>query len=550
MPDDLSSPTLKADFLSWTLRNLCRDWREGARTWVNLHLNLYMYEPGKHLCCHPRCFAAASISADTALPERWCCWQCHLPQPDGGHYKSLWPTLSKFVWHWYECHHTEWTDAWDSVAIHLNLTCGDLAFALLGVDLHDCPLPFTDDARRALLASLPWRKGGHNPKIFAQPWCMQNEDPFTPHPPAGPPPSYLKGSATSKGKGKGKSSKDSSHFGPIRPFPSASASASGPYRSLPSLNADPSTSGVTRKSPPTAKPKASSSAQPAPVVRLQSLPGPAIVHADGSRFKMDGPVPKGFTRMGWLHPVEKWGGAIKDEISAYALPFVNMMEYSRSRPAWHLRWTEAGDLMTWLLACEEHAFYLFATKVLASLCITTPSRFSGQDRELLFVMAQVCDGDLFDELARVQTFKFSDGKSLYVAAVIDHVRSILKLIEGSSARRLYLPQGTNLGGDASARFGPSPLQVVRFLPLLLASSWLWLDALACTLSIYLTSLGSQCFLVLVGLCPLSCVQCSLFLLVHSCFTTYFLSLVAGLFAFLIYFAGIGSFAFAFAPLLA
>ena len=434
MPDDLSSPTLKADFLSWTLRNLCRDWREGARTWVNLHLNLYMYEPGKYLCCHPRCFAAASISADTALPERWCCWQCHLPQPDGGHYKSLWPTLSKFVWHWYECHHTEWTDAWDSVAIHLNLTCGDLAFALLGVDLHDCPLPFTDDARRALPASLPWRSGGHNPKIFGQPWCMQNEDPFTPHPPAGPPPSYLKGSATSKGKGKGKSSKDSSHFGPIRPLPSASASASGPYKSLPSLNADPSTSGVTRKSPPTAKPKASSSAQPAPVVRLQSLPGPAIVHADGSRFKMDGPVPKGFTRMGWLDPVEKWGGAIKDEISAYALPFVNMMEYSRSRPAWHLRWTEAGDLMTWLLACEEHAFYLFATKVLASLCITTPSRFSGQDRELLFVMAQVCDGDLTDELARVQRFKFADGKSLYVAAVIDHVRSILKL-------RVPLPEG-------------------------------------------------------------------------------------------------------------
>ena len=42
----------------------------------------------------------------------------------------------------------------------------------------------------------------------------------------------------------------------------------------------------------------------------------------------------------------------------------------------------------------------------------------------------------------------------------------------------------------------------------------------------------------------------LVLLVHSCFTTYFLSLVAGLFAFFLYFAGIGSFAFAFAPLLA
>ena len=73
MPDDLSSPTLKADFLSWTLCNLCRDWKEGARTWVNLHINLYMFEPGKYLCAHPRCLAAASVSADTALPERYCC---------------------------------------------------------------------------------------------------------------------------------------------------------------------------------------------------------------------------------------------------------------------------------------------------------------------------------------------------------------------------------------------------------------------------------------------------------------------------------------------
>ena len=54
--------------------------------------------------------------------------------------KSLWPTLNKFVWHWYESHHNEWTDAWDSVAIYLNFSCSDLAFALLGVDLQDCPL--------------------------------------------------------------------------------------------------------------------------------------------------------------------------------------------------------------------------------------------------------------------------------------------------------------------------------------------------------------------------------------------------------------------------
>ena len=157
------------------------------------------------------------------------------------------------------------------------------------------------------------------------------------------------------------------------------------------------------------------------MVRLTTLPGPAVVQSNGSRFKMAGPVPKGFTRMGWVDPVDKWGGLIPHELSSYALLFVNMLEYSRSRPAWHLRWNESSPLMTWFLALEEHAFYLFAVKCLATLCITTPSKFSSPDRELLLVMAQVCAGDLFDERSHVKVFRFSDGKSLYVASVLDHV---------------------------------------------------------------------------------------------------------------------------------
>ena len=67
---------------------------------------------------------------------------------------------------------------------------------------------------------------------------------------------------------------------------------------------------------------------------------------------------------------------------------------------------------------------------------------------------------------------------------------------------------------------------MRLRSLLLALSWLWLDALACTSSFYLTSLGSQCFLVLVGLCPLSCVQCTLFACAFLLYNLLHLSLVA------------------------
>ena len=173
----------------------------------------------------PGCLAAVSTSADTALPERFCCWQCHFPTANGSHMKSLWPSLEKCIWHWYAAHHTEWTDAWDSVAIYIDFTCGDLAFALLGVALQECPLPFSAEARKVLPESLPWKQGGHNPRIFGHPWFLKNEDAYEPHPPSFPPPAHLKGSAKGKGKGKG-SAKGSSHFGPIRPLPSAARSCS------------------------------------------------------------------------------------------------------------------------------------------------------------------------------------------------------------------------------------------------------------------------------------------------------------------------------------
>ena len=289
-----------------------------------------------------------------------------------------------------------------TLLIHLNLSCGDLAFALLGMDLEECPLPYSLEARKVLPEGLPWKHGGHNPRIFGHPCFLKNEDAFAPRPPSYPPPVHV---LKSSGKG---SAKGSCHSGPIRPLPSAPASSHGPYRSLPSLNADALTSGVTSKT---------SAAQQAPIVNLKTFPSPATMHRDGSRFNLDGPVARGFTRMGRVDP-----------------PFVNMQEYSCSRPEWHQCWISPFPLMSWLLVLEEHSFYIFVIKCLATVCIKTPSKVGTGDRELLLFVVQVCDGDLFDELSHVKVLRFPDSQSICVAAVIDHVRSILRL-------RVPLPDG-------------------------------------------------------------------------------------------------------------
>ena len=219
---------------------------------------------------------------------------------------------------------------WDSVAIYLNLTCGDLAFALLGIDLQTCPLPFSDDARRALPDSFPWRKSGHNPRIFGHPWFLNNEDVYEPHPPVRPPSSHLKGSATSKEKGKGKKSKDSSHFGPIRPLPSASASASGPYQSLPSLNAESRCFYFRRHLPEYSCYQAQSifccsAGSWLSISRLCQVLLVSIVMVLGSTLRVQ--CQKALP--GWAGSTQSTSGeaSFSMNLNSDALPFVNMLEY-------------------------------------------------------------------------------------------------------------------------------------------------------------------------------------------------------------------------------
>ena len=435
MPSDVESVTLKADFLNWTLRSLARDWKHGARAWVNLHVSLYMFTPSKYWVAHPRCLAACSISGDSSLGERFCCWTCHLPSKKSegeGHYKSLWPTLDDFIWHWYHSHACDAHFDWDSIAIHLGLTCEDLAFTLLSIDLGATPLPVRPEAIAVLPDLLPPRPQGHNELIFAKPWYRLQEGGFryVPKPPSYPPPHV------------------SQHVGPIRPLPSSSsagsalpASAASALRSLPSLNSPSVTtsakSGATSKSANRPKEPVTVKAPPkaAPVLALGVLPKPAVVGGNGSRFVLDAAPQKGYTRMGWLDPVANFGKLISAELSHYAFPFENMMAYSRSRPLWHQMFCGSNQaLKEWLLAIEEHAFYLFAVKALASLVMMTPSVMKPADREVVLVMERVHSADLADELSFLKNFRYHNDTSVYVASVISHVRSIIDL-------RVPFPEG-------------------------------------------------------------------------------------------------------------
>ena len=68
MPVDISMPSWKDEFLSWTLRDMRKSWRAGERAWVNLHIALYLYDPTyKYPIAHPRAFVACSVAGDAAF---------------------------------------------------------------------------------------------------------------------------------------------------------------------------------------------------------------------------------------------------------------------------------------------------------------------------------------------------------------------------------------------------------------------------------------------------------------------------------------------------
>ena len=167
---------------------------------------------------------------------------------------------------------------------------------------------------------------------------------------------------------------------------------------------------------------------------IASPPKPALVHGNGSRFVLDAPPQAGFTRMGWLDPVTAFGKLMSAELVHYACPYVNMMANSRTRPEWHNLFCNNAALREWLFASEEHAFYLFAIKVLATLVMQKPTILKPCDREMVLVMERVHSSDLAEEMRFIKTFRYHNDISIYVAAMISHVRSVIDL-------RVPLPDG-------------------------------------------------------------------------------------------------------------
>ena len=442
---DLYAVGWKKMFLEWTARDLYKSWSKGTCAFVNMHTALNMYEPtAKYPIAHPRAFAACSLAGDAQLYERFCCWACR-HQVDDGEVKSLWPDMFSFTQHWHVEHASDLQTEWTTLALYGGVTLQDLAWEILGVDLEETPLPRATAALPTIPKVMPNKKGGHNPKIYGPPWYVHQ--PAVPLyralPPSYPPPSHLLRSLSAP---------------PQSDFTLSSSTCSMPLlavnKSLKSLPPSSSTSShepaksekspaVTLKAAPSSQrtkvplPESTSSASTAaPSQPKKDMPEasedepffmkPAEVQQDGTRFQSSKPA-QGFTLMGWQNPVMLWGDHLQSQIRSFTHPCTSIHQYSCVREEWHAQNCKPSSLRTWLLRMEEHSFYLFTIKCVASVSMTSRSSLSVKDREKALAMCLVAERDMRDELFTLKSFRYPDSLLPYITSSLEHCRGVIEI---------------------------------------------------------------------------------------------------------------------------
>ena len=434
MPRDLHSRYWKQEFLAWTLRDLKRSWGVDSRAFVNLHVGLYLYDAtAKYPIAHPRAFAACSVAGDANLPERFCCWTCRKQVPEG-EVKTLWPDMFTFTQHWHVEHASDLNTEWTTLALYGGVTIPDLAWELLGIDLEETPLPRAAEALPTLPRVMPHKRSGHNPRIYGHPWNVHQ--PLVqyrrPVPPSHPPPSHMLPSLNVRDSEFTYESSSTSLplmavNKTLRALPDSSAAAS---EKPVILKAAPSSQRTKVPLPQSTAPSTSAaSGSTDSAGQAEEVPlfkRPKELEQEGTKFQTQRPA-HGFTLMGWQNPLGLWAKHLQRQIAGFTTPSEGVYRYSCDREEWHSQQCKPSALRTWFLRMEEHVFYLFTIKCVASVSLTSRSSLSAKDREKALAMCLVAERDLRDELSTMKTFMYPDSLLPYVTSTLEHIKGVIEL---------------------------------------------------------------------------------------------------------------------------
>ena len=97
------------------------------------------------------------------------------------------------------------------------------------------------------------------------------------------------------------------------------------------------------------------------------------------------------------------------------------------RERWKVTFCKPSPMFQWLVHMEEHNFYFFLIKSIATTAIRSRSSLLIQDREKTLAMAPVCTDEMRDECQYFKSFRYGDELLPYVSSVLEHVKAVINL---------------------------------------------------------------------------------------------------------------------------
>ena len=98
---------------------------------------------------------------------------------------------------------------------------------------------------------------------------------------------------------------------------------------------------------------------------------------------------------------------IQSQIRSFTHICTSIHQYRCVRAEWHAQNCKPSSLRTWLLRMEEHSFYLFTIKCVASVSMTSR--------------------DMRDEMATLKSLRYPDSLLPHITSSLEHCRGVIEV---------------------------------------------------------------------------------------------------------------------------
>ena len=364
--------------------------------------------------CHPRCFAACSVSRDRLLPERFCCWACYIDNGEKGHpqvvvaqhglfhlalasLSLLWSHVAVAIgcrsfqpFSWWSGPQDIRREPWALATFIMAWSCQGFAQIFTGQTMGRaqswsvfCPISCAKTSKRSSSKTCASRtifvEDHHQASLYrSSAWCV--------------PGWWLYPWSNRKARN---STDHAPNTLPVKvpPAPLRGSVACAAALSYNARDAETEVEEVVFKADPG-----------------ELLHGTHFLRATNDKF----------SRMGWEKPGTVFAGFVDREVNNWIFTCSQPCPIFANRESWHAKW------IAWLPQWKNMHFTWCWWSAWFQKVMLRPAAFSPKIREKTLTMAHVHGKQLKKELEVGNTLRPKQIELLYFHAMVQHVRSVFE----------------------------------------------------------------------------------------------------------------------------